>query len=456
MAEISGEPAAGTVGDGDLILVSQALASSYASKSLDFSVLQRSVLGVSDAPKLTDWNGFLGYGQSLSVGGVGTPPISTTQPYSNLTFTAGVLATKAGNSFGGLNPGTGGSKALIEENPQPAGDGGLNRGETICSGAANMAVQFATIQDGIAPADFVIFASAPGHGAYVIANLVKGAAWYQNLLDHASQAALLAANAAKSYGVHAMAWIQGETDAQNGLAQATYSAAQIQLADDASDDIVAMTRQESPVHMLTYQTSAYVVSSGGKIALAQLDAVRQGKNIHFVVPTYVFPNVVGGVHLTNIGYLWMGRYFGRAYKQLVIDGQKPDCLWPLSATAKGATLQIKFRVPKAPLVLDAVGLAATLNSGFVVQDDSGAISLSAIAVVGDDVVQMTLGRSLSTNPAVRYALDNLGTGLIIASGASGNLRDSTADASVIQGVTYPMWHVSPAFSLPIVPLDPNS
>ena len=59
-------------------------------------------------------NHFLFYGQSLSVGATGQSAISTTQPYSNITFTGGVKSTKAGGT--GWNAGLGGFKPLVEDN----------------------------------------------------------------------------------------------------------------------------------------------------------------------------------------------------------------------------------------------------------------------------------------------------------------------------------------------------
>jgi hypothetical protein len=400
-------------------------------------------------PVLANINGGISYGQSGSVGAQGQNAISTNQPYYNLTFTGGPKAA--------VGSGTATSKPLVEDNLQEAGAAGGNRGETPCSGLANYCVQLAAEENGIDPASIVFFSSAPGQGSQRITALNKGTTYYTRFLGHVQAAKDLASAAGKTYALHAVAWIQGESDADNVVARATYRDLLVQLAADIDADVRAITGQASPVHLLTYQTPFQVVSSGGKIALAQLDAVDLGDLIHFVTPYYHLPYYSGdSTHLINTGYLLSGRYFGRALKQLVIDGKYPDCIRAVRAVAKGTTLTVKFSVPRAPLVLDTTQLAATTDMGFKVLDDTGTLTLSGITVVDGDTVQITLNRALGANPKVRYALDYLGTGLTILQGASGNLRDSTPMTTKISGTAYPMFHVAPASELSILKLDPNS
>jgi hypothetical protein len=400
-------------------------------------------------PILANINGCVSYGQSLSVGAQGQPPISTVQPYFNMTFGGGPKSA--------VGSGTATSKPLVEDYLQEGGLAGGNRGETPCSGMANFCVQLAAEQNGIDPATLVFFASAPGQGATRITGLNKGTTYYTRFLGHVQAAKDLASAAGKTFAVHTVAWIHGPSDADNIVARTTYRDLMVQLAADIDADVRAITGQNSPVHMLVAQTPFQVVSSGGKIALAQLDAVDLGELIHFVTTDYFLPYYAGdSTHLINVGYTLMGRYFGRAQKQLVIDGKYPECIRAVRAVARGTTLSVKFSVPRAPLVLDTTQLAATTDMGFKVVDDTGTLTLSSIQVVDGDTVQITLNRALGANPKVRYALDFLGTGLTIIQGASGNLRDSTPMTTKISGTTYPMWHVAPASELSILKLDPNS
>ncbi|HDT0389796.1 TPA: hypothetical protein QIB15_004901, partial [Klebsiella aerogenes] len=117
-------------------------------------------------------NQILVYGQSLAAGRDGIPLLSTTQPFSNLTYIGGTRG-------GGLNAQDfSASKPLVEDSINPAPDGGTNRGETVCSGAANYASLSAYVENGIDPASHVIFASSAGKSGAPIGDLKKGTAWY--------------------------------------------------------------------------------------------------------------------------------------------------------------------------------------------------------------------------------------------------------------------------------------
>ena len=394
-------------------------------------------------PVAKDINHFLFYGQSLSVGAQGTPVLSTTQPYSNITFNGGPRA--AAGDYSAFKP-------LVEDAISPAPDGGGNRGETPCSGAANYAVELAAMEGGVQPSSHVVLASTAGHGGYSIDQLKKGTAWYQKVIDHVTAAKALATIAEKSYAVHAFAWIQGETDTdQNTKTQAAYRDLLRQLQRDIEADIKAIDGKDRPAPCVTYQVT-YGIKKTPNIALAQLELAQTDSRFFLVTPCYHLPFAPDKTHLTAAGYKWIGCYFGRAYKRLVKDGVEPQFINPVSAVCRGTVLSIRFKVPVAPLVLDAATLAATTDHGFKVQDDTGALTLSDIRVVNGNTVQATLNRALGANPTARYGLDYLGIGLAILNGASGNLRDSESASASIGGVSRPLYNVCPHFQLPIISL----
>lgn len=415
-------------------------------------------------PTSARWNGFFMYGQSNATGADAQPALSLSQPYSNRTFGAGVRASKAGNSFGGVNTGTGTDIALVESDGTGA-DGYANGGETMSSGAANFAVEKALIEQGVATSDFIVFASAPGHDSYSIAQLEQGAGWYQNIKDHASEMKARAIAAGKTAHLHAVAWIQGEADADDAtLSRSQYATKMSDLRDDLDADLRVAIINASPshaqttaLHMLTTQTAYELTAYAGKIPLAQFDAVEANSYIHFVVPEFFFPRA-NDFHRTALGQLHMGRYFGRAYEQLVIEGREPDCIWPKSAYARGTTVYVKFLVPRFPLVLDTVLLGSTTDYGFKITDGTGTLTLSNIGVVNGDTISITINRTLGANPVVRLGLDYLASvySANLPNGASHNLRDSTTDTFRSGGVTYPLWHVAPHFEKSITILDANA
>ena len=169
-------------------------------------------------------NHLLFYGQSLSIGAKGTPVISTTQPYSNITFNGGPRA--AGGDYSAFKP--------LVEDALTAPDGGTDRGETPCSGAANYATTLRAL-DGLPPSGHVILASTAGLGGSRITQLNKGTSWYSTrLLPHITNAKALNAD----HALQAFAWVQGEQDALTGVQTpyAAYRAALEQLQADIETD----------------------------------------------------------------------------------------------------------------------------------------------------------------------------------------------------------------------------
>ena len=318
-----------------------------------------------------------------------------------------------------------------------------------------MANEIAATEQGLSPSSLVFFASAPGHTGYGIAQLAKGSGWYQHLLDHVVEAKARATTAGKSYACHAIGWMQGESDAQADTP--TYKASLKQLAADLDADIRAITGQTAPARLLTYQTAG----SNGTATLARVAAVRQAQFeavaesplILFAGPIAHLAAAGDQIHLTNVSELRFAKTMGRALKQLLVEGREPDCIWPASATARGTKLTVRFRVPRFPLVLDAATFGAITDLGWRVQDDTGTLTISAIAVSSSgDAVTMTLSRALAANPRVRHALDYQSSTTSFTLSPSGCLRDSTEGETTIFGATYPLWHVAPAFQLPIIAL----
>lgn len=384
-------------------------------------------------------NHTLGYGQSLSIGATATTIISSSQPYSNITFSTGPLA--ANNDVSSQKP-------LVEDNTSPAPDGGTNRGETFCSGMANYALTLAAIDNGIIPSTHVIFASTAGKGGTKLANLIKGTAWYNDhfLLHVTGQYALNHDSA-----VHIIPIAQGETDLDQSppTTAAVWRAMAEQFQVDAESDIKAVNGQTSPVFVQFSQCS-YKAALSPNICLSQLDLVQKNKKFRLATPQYHLPRASDGTHLTNVGYKWDGAYRGRDYKELMFDGIESQYINPVSATLRGKTLTLKFdRIRVLPLRLDKENLAATTDYGFRVNDSNGKVNITSSRSV-DDTVVMELVTIPVGNTVVRYALDYLGEGLNIINGASGNLRDSDTSFITINNVNYPMFQIAPHFELPVI------
>lgn len=387
-------------------------------------------------PLATAVNHFLFYGQSLSVGAQGVPIISTSQPYLNTTFEFGPRMDQNSNSV----------VPLVERVGSPASDGGANRGETMCSGAANYASTLLGA-DGILPTDHVIFASTAGHGGYRIDELEKGTTWYNFFIKHVTEAKRL--NSDKDYKVQVVCWVQGENDAvaSKQTSYAEYKAKLRKLQADAEADIQAITGQTEPVRFITYQMT-YAAKTWWYMAKVQLDLCAEDDKFLMATPMYMFPYASDAIHLTALGYKWCSGYFGRAYKQYVHEGRVPEYIRPIGAVVKGRTLTVKFQVPRLPLKFDTNWLKPTTDHGFLVKDGATQMGIvpNSLRISGDSV-SMDLTTTPTGKVTVRYALDYLGAGLNIQVAASGNLCDSTKDTMNINGTEYPLFHLAPHFEL---------
>ncbi|HHO8399883.1 TPA: sialate O-acetylesterase [Klebsiella pneumoniae] len=382
-------------------------------------------------------NQLVGYGQSLMAGATSRPPISLTQPYSNLTYIGGTRG-------GGLNTQDFSAfKPLVEDEINPAPDGGNNRGETVCSGMANYATYLAYAENGIAPSSHVLLISSAGKSGAPISELKKGTEWYNSQF---TQHLTRGFDVNPDLAIQCIPWVQGESNSDGRAEDGTRSAYRgrlRQLRIDAEADAKAKTGQTTPVPMIVYQHSTNI-RTNTNTALAFYDLITEKDSLFFfATPTYMFPHAVDTLHLTAVGYKWMGCYFGRAYKQMMHDRIRPRFIHPISATYVGGVIRWKFNVPQAPLVLDTVNLAPTQDYGFSVYSGGVKVAIISVSIENGDTVVIDTGESSLSSVVVKYGIDYLGTGLNIQSGASGNLRDSTPDTVLIAGEKRPLFYLCP-------------
>lgn len=414
-----------------------------------------SSLGVTNLPALAGWNGQIVYGQSNG-GGTDSAVLTTTTAYTGMkTFGSGPKSSKAGNAQGAVNtsPGTSTTIALVEDSGQS--DGFTPSGETICSGTARRFLDLAATKNGADPNATVLLCSTAAHGSYRITSLYKAAPWYQQLLDHVSEGKARATAAGQGYAVQAIDFVQGEQDTQGSETYSNYLGYLTQLQVDIDTDIRAITGQTQRVHMLI-SPNPYLVTTNDAVVRAQMDACVSSAYIHLAGPRYHLDHRPGLVHMTAESKFRHGADFGRARHQLVYGQRKPDQIRFVSATAQTiggvTTLTVTCKVPQPPLVLDTSFLPAGVQDyGIKVVDGTGTLTLSNIAVQGRELM-MTLNRALGSNPLFRYALDYQPTVPLVSGNAAGNLRDSTADTILVNGVAFLHPYVAPPVQLSILKL----
>lgn len=384
---------------------------------------------------LTGLSGLYSSGQSLSVGAKSEPVLSVAAHFpNNLTYQGGPRAYDGSSfSFAPLKP--------LVEDANDAPDGGTNRGETPCSGAAYMASAVGAVS-GFSPSSYPIFASAGGRGNSVTDDIDEESAWWSVFQNHVSEVYALRPD----YALHAVLMSIGESAVNNGVSFSDYRANLVKLQASMEKYTKSVTGQKGPVFFITYQMSSKTVTSPD-IARAQRDLARSNDRFYLSTPTYRLPHNSDGVHLTNVGSRLLGEYGGRVYGDLVFNRKAPKFLDAKSATHRGSEIRVRMSVPVLPLILDTANLAATTDHGFKVTVAGVGAAISSITIDGEDVV-LTLASPPSGEVEVRYAEDYKGAGLNLISGASGNLRDSDPTmSSSIGGASYQMFNAAVSFRL---------
>lgn len=381
-----------------------------------------------------DINHILSTGQSLSVGSQGAPPLSTTQPFRNVTFNTSVLS-------GGAN-----LTSFI-----PLSEKGV---ETMSSGMANLITRMAREE---------VFAGGPmgkdghdllvschGSGGKSYSELKKGTVYYQHGMAQVQAGKMIAAALGKTYEVRAVTNVHGETDHLRG--NQGYLQDLFTWQADYEADVNALAGRRGPLPMFHTQMSSFTKynSATSRVPQAQLDASLERPERHVMVgPKYFLSYVADGVHLSNEGYRHMGEYYAKAYRQVILEGRPFSPLRPLRASRAEATITVDFHVPAPPLVLDTRLVSDPGNYGFEYFDESAAPPrIVKVALAGPDRVALTLERApTGKDGRVRYAYTGkVGAAAGPMTGARGNLRDSDGTVSR-HGYSLHNWCVH--FDLPI-------
>lgn len=350
-------------------------------------------------------------GQSLSTGS-GSPVVSIEQPYMNVSFNTGVRA---------------GAVDLTSFIPLIETWNGAE-GETIASGAANLVAE----QELALGRPHRILASAHGVGGQPYVALKKGTGPYAVGMAQVTAGAALAAMLGEAYSVRAVAIVHGESDHLAG--NLAYADDLLAWQNDYETDIRALTGQTAPVPMFYCQMSSWTMLAGptSRIPHEQLAASDARPDRMFVVgPKYFLP-YVDGVHLSGDGERWLGEYYAKVYRRVLVDGERWTPLRPRSVTRDANVLTVAFDVPAPPLVLDTTLVADPGSFGFEFTDSSGAPpAIAEVALVDATTVRVTLAAPpVGGNRRLRYAHTGVpGQPAGPLTGPRGNLRDSDATAS---------------------------
>jgi hypothetical protein len=157
-----------------------------------------------------------------------------------------------------------------------------------------------------------------------------------------------------------------------------------------------------------------------------------------VCPKYYFP-YSDGIHLTNAAYRWLGEYYGKAYRTVVVEGNTWTPLKPERITRTNTVITALFHVPVPPLVLDTNMVVDPGNYGFTFADGTSTPpAIASVELVGPDTVRLILSAEpAGSNERLRYAFSGVpGSWGGPETGPRGNLRDSDPEPSLYGNPLY--------------------
>jgi hypothetical protein len=352
-------------------------------------------------------------GESLAIGFDGDPALSTTPVGNNHRFSS-----------------RSGSIVLIPLR------------ETILESIASASAAYVASS---APLHNMLMSNIGQNGA-LYEDQAKGTPLYDLGLDQFQDAPQAVACALFEYRPRAIFVLGGEGD----QLKADYGQDLRQWQADYQGDIQFATGSTETIPMFHSQISAWTSLSGGafETVLSPYEVLAESEanptRTILVGPRYFLPYVGAegsfpGLHPTNEGYRWLAEYYGKAYKQVIVDGGTWSPLKPATVTRSGAVITATFDVPTPPLVLDTTLVTDPGDFGFEFYDDSGTPpTITGVTLTGPDTVEITLSAEpVGADERLRYAY----TGIPLNSGGPvegprGNLRDSDASASLFGNTLY--------------------
>ena len=394
-------------------------------------------------------------GQSLASGSLGTPALSTTQPYNNVMLTPSVSYTNL-------------PVIPLVETSSVSYDGQVNV-ETTSSSMANYIAAYyiptiphVRVGVGLHSLTGTAYAGiAPTTPPYI-----RGVAQLQSFKTTA-----LTNN--WDFSIFGEAFTHGETDYQSG--NGTYisdsnphsvyegNLESYQPALLASAQLINPTTATYPL-VLSQMNAGWT----GEMAQTQWQACKDNPTTIFCSsPKYFLTAATGNLHLINTSYKLLGEYYAKAILSVHTTGSWTP-LQMSNSTVLGSVVTVNFNIPVAPLVLDTTLVWPHTNYGFEYFDATSSRTISSVAKSGNQV-NVTLSGAPGANAWVGYAMTCPAGGVsfcastnhTVAADANyvgGNIRDSDTTVSLSStgtGISLYNWLMSGKIPIPSVPAAPT-
>jgi hypothetical protein len=395
-------------------------------------------------------------GQSNSDGAHATPALTTTPPYPTCAYmlndTWGVRG--AGGDLYTSFQTTGGITGVVPafettNEPQPPLSPTSDYGETNVTPWMAQLCSQSTGETYIGRSD-----GAPGH---TIAELQPGTTPFSNAIGEITKVTNMVHAAGGTIKVPAVAWIHGQTDAEENNSASDYYTGELNIINTYATDIKAVTDQsQDPIFFEMQVPQDPNANWDMDIAQEQYDLAltpgRSSPDVRLCAPSYMFPlNPAHAPHYTNTSQEWQGEYLGECYYQEFIEAVPWAPLYPTSITFDSgdhSKIEVALNVPVPPVTIDTTSLAqgAAPDDGLTFTDDCNDATITGVTIIDATHLEVQLsGVPSCSNPMLQNAYT--GPGATAIAGAWSNIRDSSTAIGHLTGFHLYNWLV--VFSLPV-------
>ena len=311
----------------------------------------------------------------------------------------------------------GGTQAVTEFSQRP----NIGANPNIYLGNANINI---TNKEYLCPQGVTYIAMTINNSEYIGEKMfvIKGGAnrYERGFLLPLYQTANLSDINQKEMGCPAIAWMQGESDADGGTTKEEYKEMLVKLKNDMINDIKNALNQEENVLFFCY-ILAMAYNKDNQIAQAIIECCEENDDMILIAPIYPMPDY-NNLHLSSNGYRWFGEYIARTTYNSIVLGKRNNSMIVNQITKKGNEVKISIDVPQLPIVKDTWTVQEIPDLGFTVWKDNVKCTISNIDIFSDVITITTIENIDDGVIEVSYAGYN--TDNVSLYRGAGNIRDS--------------------------------
>ena len=392
-------------------------------------------------------------GQSLANGAHSTPVLTTTAPFPTCAYMlndswgtrgAGTTAYTSQQKTGGI---TGLVPALESSGPTPPY---TDYGETNITSWMSQLCSNATGETYIGRGN-----GASGNTIGEIGPTMKP---FTNAIGELTKISSIIQAKSGSIRVGAVAFIHGQTDAQQGNDANAYYSGELNIANTYNTMAKSVTKQSQDIPFFEMQVAQNALSNWNmSIAQSQYDialsAASSSPLLRLCAPSYMFSiNPLHQPHLINTSQDWQGEYLANCYGSELATHTPWKPLYPTSIAFKNGDrtkVEVALNVPVGSIVFDTTSLAqgAAPNYGLTFVDDCKDASIKNVSILDKNHLEAQLTAAPKcANPKLQNAYSGPKSA-ITSSGAWSNIRDTNPAVGHTTGFHLYDWLV--VFSLPI-------